>query len=127
MPVSGVHTVIYLSYVNIPAMVLAMKYPAARIVCGTKKNVFRQTGDHKRLGKALQQTNINTLICNTLKNNQTKQRYSFGFLSACWHSWSNHNLRAHVGSQFLLTVPVHTMKAYKGTGGTVALIPLTQN
>lgn len=93
-------------------MVLAMKCPSACIVYGTKKNVFRQTGDHKRLGKVLRQTNINTLICNILKNNQTKQRYSFGFMSAYWHSWSNRNLwsplwtelnlnlRAEVGSQF---------------------------
>jgi hypothetical protein len=46
MPVSDVYTLIYLSYVNIPAMVLAMKCPAACVVYGTKKNVFRQTGDY---------------------------------------------------------------------------------
>lgn len=74
------------------------------IVYGTNKDVFRQTVDHKRLRTPLWETNINTLIRNIM-NYQKQQRYPFGFMSACWHSWNisvlwsqlwtelNHNLR----------------------------------
>jgi len=70
---------IYWSYVNLPAILLAVTCPSACIVYGTKNNAFRQTGDDKRLRKALRETNINTLICNILKNNQTK-RYTLFYV-----------------------------------------------
>jgi hypothetical protein len=95
---------IYLSCVNLPAILLAMKCPSACIIYGTNKGVFRQTGDHKRLRKALLKTNINTLICNIVKNNQTKQRYSFGFMSKCWHSWSNCNLWSKLWTELNLNL-----------------------
>lgn len=80
------------TYVNLPAIHLAMTCPSACIIYGTKNNVFRQTDDHKRLRITLRETNINTINCNILKNNQMKQRYTFSFMSACWHSWSIRNL-----------------------------------